>query len=46
MQRAKEETDRLRITLTTKVMEILRGCSAVKVLKEGLVEPELLHKAR
>jgi hypothetical protein len=38
--------EELRVALTTKLRAILEGCSSVMVLKDGVVQSELLHKAR
>lgn len=46
MQQQQDESNRLRIALTTKIVEVLNTSSTVKVLKEGVVDPRLLQKAR
>lgn len=36
----------LRAALNAKIREVMQGCSHAKVLKQGVVQPNLLHKAR
>jgi hypothetical protein len=40
------ESTKLRVSLTSKIHEILRDSSVPRVLKEGVVESLILHKAR
>jgi hypothetical protein len=40
------ESTKLRASLTSKIHEILRDSSVPGVLKEGVVQPLILHKAR
>ncbi|KAG2355374.1 hypothetical protein BDR07DRAFT_1493293 [Suillus spraguei] len=41
-----DESHRLMMMLTTKIVEVLNGSSTVKVIKEGILNYRLLHKAR
>ncbi|OAX31579.1 hypothetical protein K503DRAFT_787747, partial [Rhizopogon vinicolor AM-OR11-026] len=40
------ESTKLRASLTSKIREILRDSSVHRVLKEGVIQPLILHKAR
>jgi hypothetical protein len=46
MQQQQDESNHLRIALMTKIVEVLNTSSTVKDLKEGVVYPHLLQKAR
>jgi hypothetical protein len=46
MDQLKNESTKLRAALTTRIKDILRNSSSVGVLKEGVVQTELLHRAR